>query len=78
MGNSEPITDNSGKEVVLKKVPCIYYPVQFQEGQEQKSQKQKGQEQVKALLDSNGKINAMSPAFASKLGLHIRKINVRA
>ena len=61
------VTDGSKKVV---KIPCIYYPIQFQ-GQE-------GQEQVKALLNSNSKINVMNPAFIRKLGLYIQKTNVGA
>ena len=57
------VTDGS-EEVV--KVPCIHYPVRFQE------------EQVKALLDSGSEVNAMSPAYAKKLGLKTRKTNVGA
>ena len=53
------MTDNSGKEIVLKKVPYIYYPVWFQ----------RGQEQVRALLISGSEVNAMSPAYAKRLGL---------
>ena len=60
------MTDISGKEVV--KVPCIYYPVWFQEGQKQ----------VRALLNSGNKVNAMSPAYIEKLGLKTRKTNVGA
>ena len=64
---SVPVTD-SGKEIVLKRVPCIHYLVRFQEDQEQ----------VKALLDSGSKVNAMSPDYAKKLGLKTRKTNVGA
>ena len=35
-------------------------------------------EQTEALLDSESEINIMSPAFASQLGLKIRKTNIRA
>ena len=35
----------------FKRVPYIHYPVKFQESQEQ----------VRALLDSSSKVNAMSP-----------------
>ena len=66
LATSVPMTDR-GKEVVVK-VPCIYYPVWFQ----------KDQEQVRALLDSGNKLNAMNLAFAWKVGFHIRKTNVRA
>ena len=58
-----------GEEVVVR-LPCIYYPVRFQEDQ--------GQEQVRALLDSGSKVNAMSLAYAKRLGLKTRKTNVRA
>ena len=58
------MTDGS-KEVVVR-VPCIHYPVQFQE------------EQVRALLDSGSEDNAMSPAYAKKLGLKTWKTNVGA
>ena len=30
------------------------------------------------MLDSGSKVNAMNPAFAQKLGFHIRKTNVGA
>ena len=62
-----PVTDG-GEEVVVR-VPCIHYPVRFQEGQQQ---------QVRALLDSGSEVNAMSPAYAKRLGLKTRKTNVRA
>ena len=61
---SMPVTD-SDEEVVVR-VPCIHYPVRFQE------------EQVKALLDSGSKVNAINPDFAWKLGLKVRKTNVGA
>ena len=59
-----PVTDG-GEEVVVR-VSCIYYPVRFQE------------EQVRALLNSGSKVNAMSPAYAKRLGLKTRKTNVGA
>ena len=48
---------DGGEEII--RMPCIYYPVQFQEGQEQ----------VMVLLDSGSEANAMSPGYAKKLGL---------
>ena len=53
-------------EAVLQRVPCIRYPVQFQQGN------------VQALLDSGSKVNAMTPAYATKLGLTTRKTDVGA
>ena len=64
MATSVPVT-GGGEEVVVR-VSCIHYPVQFQE------------EQVRALLDSGSEVNAMSPAYAKKLGLKTRKTNVGA
>ena len=64
LATSVLVTDG-GKEVVVR-VPCIYYPVQFQE------------KQVRALLDSGSKVNAMSPVYAKRLGLKTWKTNVRA
>ena len=64
MATSVPVT-GSDEEVVVR-VPCIHYPVQFQE------------EQVKALLDSGSEVNAMNPDYAQKLGLKIRRTNIGA
>ena len=58
---SVSVTDGS-KEVI--RVPCINYPVQFQE------------EQVRALLNSGSEINAINPAYAERLNLKTWKINV--
>ena len=67
------MTDNSGKEVVLERVPYIYYLVWFQKNQGQKIQKQ-----VRVLLNSGSKVNAMSSAYIKKLGFKARKTNVKA
>lgn len=49
---------NSGKAIILKKIPCIYYLVCFQ----------KDQKQARALLDSGKKVNIINPAYVKKLG----------
>ena len=59
-----PVTD--GGEEVVARVSCIHYPVRFQE------------EQVRALLNSGSKVNAMSPIYTKKLGLKTRRTNVGA
>ena len=59
-----PVT-GSDEEVVVR-VPCIHYPVQFQE------------EQVRALFNSGSEVNAMNPDYAWKLGLKIRRTNIGA
>ena len=61
---SVPVTETSGKEVV--RVPYIHYLIRFQE------------EQVKALLNRSSKVNAMSSAYAKRLGLKTWKTNVGA
>ena len=33
---------------------------------------------MRALIDSSSEVNAMHPAYATKLGLHARKIDVGA
>ena len=73
MATFVPVTNNRAKKVVLKKESCIHYPVRFQE-----DQRQEGQKQVRVLLDSGSKVNAMSPAYAEKLGLKTWKTSVRA
>ena len=56
-----------GEEVVVR-VLCIHYRVQFQGDQEQ----------VRALLNSGSKVNAISPAYAKRLGFKTWKTNVGA
>ena len=60
-----PVTDGSEKVV---RVSYIHYPVWFQEGQKQ----------IKTLLDSGSKVNAMSPAYIERLDLKAWKTNVGA
>ena len=55
-------------EVVSERIPCIYYPLRFR----------KDTINVKALIDFGNKANAMTLAYASKLGLQARHINVEA
>ena len=57
------------KVIVLDRMPCIYYPVQFR--------KDKGAT-IWALIDSASKVNAMTPAYAKQLGLQVRKTDVGA
>ena len=64
------MTDTSRK-VTLKRFPYIRYPVRFR----QKNDEDKDKD-VKALIDSDSKVNVMHPAYATKLGLYARKIDV--
>ncbi len=51
----------------LQRVPCIRYPVQFQEGQA-----------IRALIDSGSEVNTTTPAYAAELGLTTPKTSVGA
>ena len=57
------------KVIVLDRVPCIHYLVQFQ--------KDKGAT-IPALIVSGSEVNAMTPVYAKQLGLQIRKTDVGA
>ena len=52
---------------VLDRVPCLCYHVQFQ--------KDKSKD-VLALLDSGSEVNAITLAYATQLGLEVRRTNV--
>ena len=56
------------EHVSLERVPCIHYPLRFR----------KDTAGVRALIDSGSEVNAMSPAYASKLGLRVRHTDVGA
>lgn len=58
----------ASSKTALQRIPCIWYLIQFQ----------KSQAKTKALINSDIKINAMTPAFAAKLGLITQKTSIRA
>ena len=60
--------NKEAQEVILDRVPCIHYPVQFQ----------KDKEVIKALINSGSKVIAMTPAYAKQLGLQVQKTDVGA
>ena len=63
------MTKTSKKDdIVLEKVPCIHYLLQFQ----------KDNVEAKALINSNSKVNAMTQAYISKLSLRVRYTNIGA
>ncbi len=49
-------------------MPCIQYPIEFQEGQPK----------LKALINSRSEDNAINLVYAMKLGFTTQKTNVRA
>ena len=59
----------SSEANTLQRVPCIHYPVQFQGDQAG---------EVRALIDSGSEVNAMTPAFAARLGLSVRPTGIGA
>ena len=67
MATSAPVTEASKEDdIVLDWVPCIFYPIWFKKNE------------VQALINSGSKVNAITPAYASKLGLQVRQIDVGA
>ena len=66
------MTDTS-REATLERVPCIQYLVRFRRKNDEDKDKD-----IRALIDSGNKVNAMHSAYATKLGLHARKIDVGA
>ena len=53
--------------IVLDWVPCIYYPVQFQQDQ---------RATIQVLSNYGSKVNVMTLAYAKQLGFQIRKTDV--
>ena len=63
------VTEASKEEyVTLERVPCIHYLLRFR----------KDTAGVRALIDSDSEVNAMSPAYASKLGLKVHYTDIGA
>lgn len=54
------------EDMLLQRVPGILYPVQFWKNW------------MQAIIDSESKINVMTPAYIVKLGLTIKKSDVSA
>ena len=65
--------NDTSKEATLEQVPCIQYLVQFH----QKNNKDENKD-VRALIDLGSEVNAMHLAYATKLGLRTRKIDIGA
>ena len=64
------MTDTS-REITLEQVPYLRYLVQFR----RKKDKNKDKD-IKALIDSSSKVNAIHPTYITNLGLRTMKINV--
>ena len=71
LATSSLVTETSKKDdVVLERIACIHYPVQFR--------KDANKTQVQALIDSGSEVNAIHPTFVKELGLPIRPTDVGA
>ena len=57
------------REKALERVPCIHYSVQF---------KGTNETQVQALIDSDSEVNAMTPAYSSRLDLRVHRTDIGA
>ena len=53
-------------DVPLQRVPCVHYPIRFKK------------KEVQALIDSGSEVNAMTPAYASRLGLRVHRTDIGA
>ena len=70
MATFASVTEASKEDdVILDWVPCIYYPLRFYKDKKNKAW---------ALIDFGSKVNAMTPAYVSKLGLRVRQTNFGA
>lgn len=64
---SAPLTEASKKDdVVLDQILCIHYLIQFKKNE------------IQVLINPKGVINAITPAYTSKLGLKVRCTNIGA
>ena len=62
------IETSKEKYMSLERVPYIYYLLRFWIDTTG----------IKVLVDLGNKVNAMTPAYAAKLGLKVRKTNIKA
>ena len=58
----------TNKEVTLERVQGIHYPLRFW----------KDIAGVRALVDLGSEVNTMTPTYAAKLGLKVRKTDIGA
>ena len=61
-------TRKEAPEMILDQVSYIHYPVQFR----------KDKEAIKALINSDSEVNAITPVYTKKLGLWSQKTDVGA
>ena len=67
LATSSSVTETN-KQVTLEWVLCIHYLLRFQ----------KDTAGIRALVDLGSEVNAITPAYVAKLGLEVRKTDIRA
>lgn len=63
-------TNKKDKDIILKKISCIYYLFWFY--------KENKKKEVYALINLNCKINILNPTYIANLGLTICQTNIKA
>ena len=68
---SESVTEanKEAQEVILDRVACIQYPVQFRKNK---------RAAIQVLINLYSKVNVMTPAYAKQLDLQVQKTDVGA
>ena len=71
LATSSLVTETSKENnIVLERVTCIYYPVQFK--------KNANETQVQVLIDSSDEVNVMTPVYTLKLGFKVYYTDIGA
>ena len=70
MATAKTMTDVREEALILKYVPCIYYPVKFK--------KDAYETQVRILIDLGNEVNTIYLTFIKELGLPMKLIDVGA
>ena len=65
MTSSLVIGTSKGDDVPLQRVPCIHYPIRFKK------------KEVQALIDLGSEVNAMTPAYTSRLDLQVHRTDIK-
>ena len=61
------VTETSKEDdVALQRILCVHYPIWCKK------------KEVQALIDSDNEVNAMTPAYTSRLGLQVYHPNIKA
>ena len=64
--SSSVIKTSKEDDVALQRIPCVYCLTRFKK------------KEVQALIDSRSEVNAMTPAYTSRLGLRVYRTDIGA